>query len=165
MRQSRGRHWPQVFEGPHVSTRRQYPKVPRVAVGAVVIHQGRVLMVRRAQSPSRGRWSVPGGVVELGESLQQAAEREVFEETGIRIRALKPVFTFDHIHRDDQGRIAYHYVVIDLAAEYLSGEPVPGDDAAEAGWLTPAELDRLPVGPRTLKMLSCIPEWNHADKS
>jgi len=85
-----------------------YPPAPRVAVGAVVIRAGSVLLVRRGKAPSDGQWAIPGGSVELGETLQQAAEREILEETGIRIRAGKPVYTFDLIERDRQKRIRFH---------------------------------------------------------
>jgi len=120
-----------------------YPPAPRVAVGAVVIRAGSVLLVRRGKAPSDGQWAIPGGSVELGETLQQAAEREILEETGIRIRAGKPVYTFDLIERDRQKRIRFHYVIIDLASEYLGGRLKPGDDADQASWVPFTALKTL----------------------
>jgi len=126
---------------------------PQVAVGAVVIKDGAVLLVKRSHAPSAGLWAIPGGSVELGESLRQAAEREIFEETGIRIAAGDPVLTFEAIERDEQGCVQYHYVITDLAATYLEGEPFPGDDAADARWIRPQELATLPVNRTTLDLL------------
>lgn len=132
---------------------RQYPDEPRVGVGAVVFHDGRVLLVRRGRPPAVGAWSVPGGRLHLGESLQQAAEREILEETAITIRAGKPVFTLDTIDRDEEGRVRFHYVIVDLSAEYLGGTPQGGDDALEARWVSENELDDLQVHPLTRRLL------------
>jgi len=129
-----------------------YPNHPRVAVGAVVFKDGNVLLVRRGQPPADGIWAIPGGRIELGESLQAAAEREILEETGVRIRAGQPVYTFDVIEHDGDGRIRFHYVIVDLVAEYVGGEPTAGDDAREARWVSAAELDHLSVS-RTTKYL------------
>jgi 8-oxo-dGTP diphosphatase len=132
---------------------RDYPQQPQVAVGALVFRNGRVLLVRRGQPPSADHWAVPGGRVCLGESLQQAAEREIFEETGVRIAAGEPVYSFDHIERDSDGRIRFHYVIVDLAADYIRGEVRAGDDAREARWVAPEELAQLNVSPPTRKLL------------
>ena len=131
----------------------RHPPVPRVAVGALVIKAGAVLLVKRGKAPSEGKWAIPGGSVELGETLQQAAEREIFEETGIRIRAVEPVYTFDFIERNRYGRIRFHYVIIDLAAEYLSGKIKPGDDADQAAWIPFAELKDLDMNATTRAFL------------
>ena len=130
-----------------------YPDKPNVAVGAVVFKEERVLLVRRGQPPSKDLWAIPGGSVEIGETLQQAAEREILEETGITIRAEEPVFTFDVIDRDRAGKIRFHYVIVDLAAVYVAGDPKAGDDAAEARWVTAREIDELPVSAPTVKLL------------
>ncbi len=135
----------------------EYPNVPRVAVGAIVVKDGQVLLVRRGQPPSEGLWAVPGGRVELGETLQEAAEREIMEETGLTIRAGRPVYTFDVILRDDAGRVRFHYVIVDLLADYVSGELRPGDDVCEARWVAPEELTGLPVNQTTLEVLKkCV---------
>ncbi len=136
-----------------------YPSSPRVAIGTVVIHQGAVLLVRRAKAPSEGLWAIPGGSVELGETLIEAAERELLEETGVRVRAGEFCYAFDAVQRDSGGRVQYHYVVVDLRAEYLSGEPRPGDDVLEARWVRPEELDALAVSERTLDLLRRAPDF------
>ena len=117
---------------------KEYPTAPRVAVGAVVIHQDKVLLVLRGQPPSKDMWAVPGGRVELGETLQAAAEREVLEETGLRVTAGEVVYTFDAIHTDAAGRVKYHYVILDLLAEPLNPDQplVPADDVTDARWFT-----------------------------
>jgi ADP-ribose pyrophosphatase len=131
-----------------------YPDYPRVAVGAIVFKNDEVLLVRRAQPPSQDIWAIPGGRVEIGETLQQAAEREIFEETGVKIRAREPIFTFDYIDRNDDGRVRFHYVIVDLMAEYLSGEPQAGDDAADARWVSSRAIRRLKVSSMTRRLLN-----------
>ncbi len=131
----------------------EYFQQPRPAVGAVVFKDDRVLLVQRGRPPAKGQWAIPGGNIQLGESLQAAAEREIFEETGITIKAKEPVYTFDAIVRDDHGQIQFHYVIVDLAADYVKGELRPGDDAADARWVAAEELASLNVSPPTLSLL------------
>ncbi|NNG02063.1 MAG: NUDIX hydrolase [Desulfobacteraceae bacterium] len=131
-----------------------YPHRPVVAVGAVVIHDGRVLLVKRGQPPSEDLWSIPGGSVKLGETLQAAAEREIKEETGLTVRAGHPVYTFDVVERDSDGRVRFHYVIVDVSAEYESGTPTPGDDAAAVQWVSPEALPGLALSPKTRELLT-----------
>jgi len=126
---------------------------PKIAVGAVVFHDNQVLLVERKQPPNQGQWAIPGGKVRLGESLAAAAEREILEETGITIRAGKPVYTFELIDIDSNGDVLYHYVIIDLLAEYVSGQPRPADDVSAAAWVDQQTLGSLPVNQETLKLL------------
>ncbi len=133
-----------------------YPLVPRVGVGAIVIHEGRILLVKRGVEPSRGLWAIPGGTLNLGETLQQCAAREILEETGITIKVGNCVYVFDFLERDDSGKIKFHFVVVDFAGQYLSGEPKGADDAEEARWLKPEELSSLPVAKNTLAALRSI---------
>jgi ADP-ribose pyrophosphatase len=133
-----------------------YPEHPRSAVGAVVFKDDKVLLVRRGRPPAIGQWAIPGGNVKLGETLQQAAEREILEETGIVVRAGDPIYTFDAIVRDAGGTVQFHYVIVDLAADYIEGTPRPGDDADEVRWLDAQALDALPVSQPTLKLLKEI---------
>lgn len=132
----------------------RYPQAPCVAVGAVVFKDDRVLLVRRGKAPARGQWAIPGGSVTLGESLQEAAEREIFEETGIRIAGGDPAYVFDVVDRDDDGRVRFHYVIVDLDATYRGGELSPGDDALEACWVAAHELEDLDVSHPTRELLS-----------
>ena len=122
-------------------------------MGAVVFKDGAVLLVRRRRPPNQGLWAIPGGSLELGETLQEAAEREIREETGITVRAGKPVYIFDVIERDENSRVRYHYVITDLMAEFVRGHPVAQDDAIEARWIRPADLETLPVSETTVDLL------------
>jgi len=123
----------------------RYPDAPRVAVGAVVVYQNKVLLILRGQPPAEGKWAIPGGSVKLGETLPAAAEREAWEETGLRVKAGEVIYSFDAIVRDEAGRIQYHYVILDLKADPLDpAQPLtPGDDALDAGWFSRAELAQL----------------------
>jgi ADP-ribose pyrophosphatase len=134
----------------------EYPDSPQIAVGAVVVRDEKVLLVKRRKPPGKGLWSIPGGRVELGETLKEAAEREVKEEAGVIIRAKDQVYTFDLIDRDKQGCIRFHYVIVDLLADYVSGKPNPSSDACEARWVTPRELEELPVSRITREFLKNI---------
>ena len=134
-------------------SKREYPDRPVVGIGAVVIRDGKVLLIKRGVAPGRGLWAVPGGSLELGETLQQGAEREILEETGITIRAREPIYAFDFFERDPDGRIRFHFVIVDLAADYIRGDVKGADDALEARWLAPGDLDHLPVSKNTLKLL------------
>lgn len=134
----------------------EYPDHPRVAVGAIVIKDDRVLLVKRSKPPGEGLWAIPGGRVELGETLQQAAEREIMEEAGLTIQAKDPVYTFEVIEPDDAGRPRFHYVIVDLIAEYVEGELNPGDDVSEARWVTPQDLESLPISQSTREVLKNV---------
>jgi 8-oxo-dGTP diphosphatase len=130
-----------------------YPRHPVVAVGAVVIHKQRVLLVKRKYPPNKDTWAIPGGKVALGETLQQAAERELIEETGITIKAEDPVYTFDVVEYDTENRIRFHYVIIDLKARYIEGALKASDDAADAGWISSKTMTTLPVNSITRRLL------------
>jgi ADP-ribose pyrophosphatase len=132
---------------------KEYPDQPRVAVGAIVFKDKQVLLVRRGKPPARDLWAIPGGSVEIGETLQRAAEREIFEETGITIQALEPVFTFDYIEWDEFGCARFHYVIVDLTADYVRGEPRAGDDAADARWVSSQEMATLKISSKTRQLL------------
>ena len=120
---------------------REYPAHPVVGVGAVVVRDGRALIIKRAHEPRKGEWSLPGGLLELGESLQDAARREIKEETSLDVEVGPMIETFDRVHRDDQGRIRYHFVIVDFVCWPNSGEAMPGSDAEGVAWVTPDEID------------------------
>lgn len=124
---------------------REYPEYPRVGVGAVVLHCGKVLLVRRGGRPSAGKWSLPGGLVELGETTAEAVKRELAEECGIDIRVAGVAGVVDRVVRDAEGRVRYHYILIDFLAHAESEAVTAGSDAAEARWVEPAEVERLDV--------------------
>jgi 8-oxo-dGTP diphosphatase len=113
---------------------REYPDYPRVGVGAVILHEDKVLLVRRGQSPSFGKWSLPGGLVELGETTTEAIAREILEECGIKIRVVDVAGVITRVVKDDAGRVRYHYVLVDYLAYPDSLDVVAGSDAGDAGW-------------------------------
>ncbi len=134
----------------------KYPPQPVIAVGAVVMHQNRILLIRRGKEPAKGEWAIPGGRVELGETLHEAAMREVKEETGVSIRPGKLIYFFETIQPDPDGRIRFHYVIFDFMAKYLSGEPTPRDDAMDARWVSAAEADTYNLNTKTRDLLNRI---------
>ena len=120
--------------------RRDYPDRPIVGVGAVIIHQGRVVLVKRGNPPLLGEWSLPGGAVELGETLRAAAEREVREETGLIVKATEVIEVLDRIIPGEKDAPQYHYVLIDFLCTVQGGELKAGGDAVDARWARENEL-------------------------
>ena len=121
--------------------KRDYPEHPIIGVGAVIIRGDHVLLVRRATEPLKGEWSVPGGVLELGEKLRDGAAREALEETGLRVEVGEVLDVFDSIFTDSEGRTQYHFVLIDFLCRPASGEATPGSDVSEVTWVAQADLD------------------------
>lgn len=126
---------------------------PRVGVGVVVWQEDRVLLIQRGKPPDKGAWSLPGGSQELGETVFEAAAREVLEETGLIVRPAAVLTAVDSIVRDDSGAIVFHYTIIDVLADYLSGTIRPGDDAQDARWTTLPEMNRLVAWPSTREVI------------
>jgi ADP-ribose pyrophosphatase YjhB (NUDIX family) len=124
---------------------REYPERPIVAVGGIVVRDGKVLLVQRGREPSAGRWTVPGGAVKVGERLQDAVARELQEECGVEVEVGPVVEVLDRVVRDSSGRIRYHYVIIDYLARWVAGEPRAGSDAAAVRWLHREEWAGLPL--------------------
>jgi ADP-ribose pyrophosphatase YjhB (NUDIX family) len=124
---------------------RDYPDRPIVGVGAVIIDGARAVVVRRASEPLAGAWSIPGGVLELGETLRDGVAREALEETGLAVEVRDVLGVFDRILPDREGRTQFHYVLIDFLCVRLSGELRAASDASEVRWLTAAELDTFPL--------------------
>jgi mutator protein MutT len=132
---------------------REYPDYPRVGVGAVVLHQGRVLLVRRGGQPSLGRWTLPGGLVELGETTAEAVRRELHEECGIDITVAGLAGVVDRVVRDAEGRIRYHYVLVDYLAYTDTDHVTAGSDAAEACWVEVERVTELDVTDGLMDMI------------
>jgi 8-oxo-dGTP diphosphatase len=132
---------------------REYPDRPIVGVGAIVIADGRVLLVRRGGPPRNGQWSLPGGAQELGETFAEACAREVREETGLTIEVLGIVDVVDSITRDNSGQPRFHYLLVDLLARPTGGTLTAGGDAADARWFTLDEAFALPLWSETARII------------
>ena len=125
--------------------KRLYPEQPIIGVGAVIVDRGRALLVRRNTEPLKGEWSVPGGVLELGERLREGAAREALEETGLLVEVGEVLDVFDSIFTDPEGRTEYHYVLIDFLCQPCSGDARAGSDVSEVKWISGSELADLPL--------------------
>lgn len=134
--------------------KRDYPDRPLVGVGAVIVHENKVVIVQRGTEPLRGQWSIPGGALEVGETLRECAAREALEETGLRVEAGEVMEVFDSIYRGPDGRIQYHYVQIDFACRLIGGELRAGGDATQARWVTAEELDGFQVAETAKKVIA-----------
>ena len=132
---------------------REYPERPLVGVGAVIVEGERVVLVRRAAEPMAGEWSIPGGLLELGETMRAGAEREALEETGLRVEAGEVLEVLDRIVPDSGGKARFHYVLIDFLCRRIAGELRAGGDAAEARWVREAELQSLGVAEAAAKLI------------
>lgn len=134
--------------------KRIYPSVPLVGVGAVICVNGRFLLIRRANEPGRGLWSIPGGLVEVGEKIRDAVKREVEEETGLKVEVGRLIDVLDNIIYDEGGRIKFHYVLVDFEAKPIGDnlELRPSSEVLEARWFTIEEMRNLPIT-KTTKIL------------
>jgi 8-oxo-dGTP diphosphatase len=139
---------------------REYPDRPVVGVGGVVIENGRTLLIRRGSEPLRGQWSIPGGTLELGESLQQGVARELFEETALEVRVLDLIEVFDRIFRDEPDANSalpqapkFHFVIADYLCERISGEPRAGSDVTDVAYAREDELDNFQLTETATRVL------------
>jgi 8-oxo-dGTP diphosphatase len=128
------------MERAEVSPKREYPGAPVVGVGGVVIRDGRALLIKRGSAPLKDQWSIPGGTLELGESIQEGVRRELLEETGIEVRVGELIEVFDRIFRDDAGKIQYHFVIVDYLCEAISGEARAASDVTDVAWVKEEDL-------------------------
>ena len=133
---------------------RRYPDRPFVGVGVVVLKDGAILLVRRARPPRQGEWSIPGGLQHIGETLAEAALRELREETGVEARLTGELGTVDSLRHDDVGRVEYHYSLVEFAAQWVSGEPRPADDVDRAEWAPIDDLDRYALWDETRRIIA-----------
>jgi 8-oxo-dGTP diphosphatase len=138
--------------------RRRYPVRPIVGVGVVVWHRDRVLLVQRGKPPRVGQWSLPGGAQQLGETVAEAARREVREEVALEIALGEVIAIVDLIERDQHGRVRYHYTLIDYVAEAASPELRAGSDAADARWFAVAEIETLGLWSETVRIIKLASE-------
>ena len=133
--------------------KREYPDRPIVGVGAVIIDRGRVLLVKRGSPPMLGQWTIPGGVVELGETLRSAAEREAQEETGLAVQVGEVIEVIDRILPGDDGRTQFHYVLVDFLCSVVQGEARAGSDAADVAWAAENELEKFKLEKKALEVI------------
>ncbi len=133
--------------------KREYPDTPLVGVGAIIIDNDRVVLIRRGHAPALGEWSIPGGLLEIGETLREAAVREALEETGLQVNPADLLGVYDRVLRDADERTIYHYVLIDFFCHRLAGEPLAAGDAAEARWFRRDELPALSLAADTLEVI------------
>jgi 8-oxo-dGTP diphosphatase len=133
--------------------KREYPDTPFVGVGVVIIEDGRVALIKRGQAPLLGEWSIPGGVLEVGELLRQAAIREAHEETGLTVEPGELLGVYDRVLRDECGNTMYHYVLIDFLCRRVAGQAIAGGDAAEVAWFTRDDFERLALARETAEVV------------
>ena len=127
--------------------KRLYPTQPVVGVGAIILREGKILLEQRGNEPAKGQWTIPGGVVEVGESLEDAVLRETREETGLEAEKTRLIDVVDQVHRDKEGKIEYHYVIIDYVVNVKAGEPKPASDAAALKWVPISEGEGYDLTP------------------
>jgi len=132
---------------------REYPSRPFVGVGVVLFRDDEVLLVKRAKPPISDNWSIPGGAQELGETVREAALRELKEETGLDAEIIDLVDVVDGITKDEKGRVKFHYTLVDFAAEWRAGEAIADDDCAAVQWVKFAKLDRYPMWEKTARVI------------
>jgi ADP-ribose pyrophosphatase YjhB (NUDIX family) len=132
---------------------RRYPKRPLVGVGALIFDGGSILMAQRGKEPLKGWWSLPGGALETGETLDFAVRREVREETGLEIEPLRVFEIFERIMRDQAGAAEYHYVLIDYICRVTGGALCAGDDVCQVEWVKPEDLPKLQITEGTLPVI------------
>lgn len=132
---------------------REYPERPLIGVGSIIIENDRVVLIKRAHPPIQGQWSIPGGVLEVGELVREAAVREAREETGLIIEPKELLGVFDRILRDTEKRVQYHYVLIDFLCRCTGGELRAASDAAEVRWFTREELPALNLAEDTFEVI------------
>jgi 8-oxo-dGTP diphosphatase len=132
---------------------REYPQRPVVGVGGVVIAEGRALLIRRGHAPLEGQWSIPGGTLETGETIVEGIERELAEETGIRVHVLELIEVFERIFRDKDGRVQYHFVIVDYLCEMSGGSARAGGDVVDVAWASESDLAKYELTEAATRVL------------
>lgn len=147
-----------------MSSWREYPERPIVGVGGVVVEEARALLIRRGNEPLMGQWSIPGGTLELGETLAEGTKRELKEETGLEVRVLDMIETFERINfgrgadetwttTEERRRPRFHFVIVDYLCEKISGTPVAGGDVTDVAWAAENELERFALTPTATRVI------------
>jgi mutator protein MutT len=136
-----------------VTLRREYPERPIVGVGGVAIHEERVLLIRRGSAPLEGEWSIPGGMLEIGETILEGVQRELLEETAIEVKVLDLIEVFERVTRDDEGRLKYHFVILDYLCEAVRGEALAGSDVTDVAWARETELGGYSLTPTATRVI------------
>jgi len=156
--------------GERLTARREYPELPMVGVGGVVIQDGRALLIRRGSEPLKGEWSIPGGMLEVGETLVEGVTRELLEETGLEVRVIELIEVFERISHPeisdrtekDSSRPLYHFVIIDYLCEVLSGAPVAGSDVTDLAFAAEDDLARFGLTPTATRIVKKAFAMTHA---
>ncbi len=138
--------------------KREYPDHPIVGVGGVVIRDNFVLLIRRGREPLKGEWSIPGGMLELGESLKDGIKREILEETGLKVRPLEPIAVLDRI-QENGGRVQFHYVIIDYVCRPAGGRLKAGSDVLDARWVDRRNLLDYKITPKAAAVIADAFDW------
>ncbi len=146
-----------------MGSRRLYPEKPIVGVGVLIRDGERYLLIRRASEPDAGLWSIPGGLVEVGERAAEAAAREALEETGLEVEIVDVLGVVDKIMRDEEGRVKYHFVIVDYVATPTGGSLKPSSDALDARWVKADELPRYELSPTLVELLKRVNLYPESD--
>lgn len=147
-----------------MADRREYPERPIVGVGGVVISDGRALLIKRGYPPLQGEWSIPGGTLELGETLLEGVRRELAEETGIEVRIVDLIEVFERVFRDEAGKVRYHFVILDYLCEAINGSAVAGSDVSDVAWASEAELGQYSLTSTATRVIRRAFEMSRARK-
>ena len=136
-----------------MTEQREYPKQPLIGVGAIIVQSGKVVLVKRGHAPLAGEWSIPGGVLEVGETMREGVMREAREETGLIVEPLDLLGVFDRMMRDNRGQVLYHYVLVDFLCRVAGGSLQAAGDAAEADWFASHQIAELSLPVDTAEVI------------
>ena len=136
-----------------MTVRREYPERPLVGVGGVVIRDERALLIRRGSAPLEGEWSIPGGMLEIGETILEGVQRELLEETAIEVKVLDLIEVFERLTRDEAGRLKYHFVILDYLCEAVRGEARAGSDVTDVAWSRESDLSEYSLTPTATRVI------------
>ena len=148
-----------------MTVRREYPERPMVGVGGVVIRDERALLIRRGSAPLEGEWSIPGGMLEIGETILEGVQRELLEETAIEVKVLDLIEVFERLTRDEAGKLKYHFVILDYLCEAVRGEARAGSDVTDVAWARAEELDAYSLTTTATRVIQKAFEMARGKKS